>query len=224
MDGCLETTIEITRSLGRLKLKKRYRKFTNYKQCGNLESSHLATYPSTFYRMRLQVMGLNILIVRDQDDQRIALCNLLNATFSEGHFFEARTIAEAVALGGSFKEPPEMILTDIDVSDMSIEAMQWIKVALPTSRTITLINHKDDDTGITKTEASALMFKYQVIPFLTKFFDNMGGTIRRPGLADKPEGTLTHQSDQTNAGFNGFMRRVFSQIVLSYVNRTKTER
>ncbi len=122
-------------------------------------------------------MGYNVLIVKDQDDQRIALCNLLNATFSKGHFFEARTIAEAVALAMWFKEPPDMILTDIDVSDMSIEARHWIRAALPTSQTIILIDHKDEVEFLTtKTDGSTLMFKHQVIPFLTKFFDNMDGT------------------------------------------------
>ena len=92
-------------------------------------------------------MTFNILIIRDHDDQRIAFCNLLNATFSEGLCFEAKTIAEAVASASSFKEPPEMILTDIDCSDSSIEAMCWIKAALPTSQIIVLINQEDEDIG-----------------------------------------------------------------------------
>jgi len=170
------------------------------------------------------VMRLNILIIRDHDDQRIAFCNLLNATFSEGHFFEAKTITEAVALASSFKEPPEMILTDIDCSDMSIEATCWIKAALPTSEIIVLINHEDEDIDTTKTKTSALLFKHQVIPFLTKFFKNMGGTIQRPEPTDESKGTLTHRSDETNARFNSFKRRAFSRTVHSYANPTKTER
>jgi len=169
-------------------------------------------------------MGFNILIVRDQDDQRIALCNLLNATFSEEHFFEAKTIAEAVALASSFKEPPEMILTDIDCSDMSVEAMRWIKAALPTSQIIVMIDHKDSDADTTKTKTSTLLFKHQVIPFLTKLFDNMSGTIQRPEPAHKSKGTVTYRSDETNAGFNGFMRRIFLRTVYSYANPTKPER
>jgi DNA-binding NtrC family response regulator len=168
-------------------------------------------------------MRLNILIVRDRDDQRIALCKLLNATFSQGHFWGTKTIAEAVALASSFIEPPEMILVDVDCSDMSIESAHWVKAALPTSQIILLIQHKDRGIDTTKTEASALLFKHQVIPFLTRLFDNMGEAVRKPEPVDKFEGALAHRSHETKAGFNRFMRRVYSRTVHSCANPTKTE-
>lgn len=146
---------------------------------------------------------------------------MLNATFSSRHFLEAKTIAQGVvALACSFNEPPEIILMDIDVVDMSDHTMQWIKAA---SHIIVLINHKDEDINATQTGASAIMLKHQVIPFLTKLFGNVEEEIKRPGMAYVSEETSTDRSNKTNA-FDGFMRRVFSRTVHSCVTATKSEK
>jgi hypothetical protein len=71
---------------------------------------------------------------------------------------------------------------------MSIETMRWFKAALPTSEIIVMIDHKDDDINTTKAETCALLFKHQVIPFLTKLFDNMDGIIQRPETAYNSKG------------------------------------
>jgi hypothetical protein len=65
-----------------------------------------------------------------------------------------------------------------------------------------------------KAEASAFIFKHQVIPFLKSFLSNIDRTIRGPELAGKSEDALTDRSNKTKA-FDGFVRRVFSRIVLS---------
>jgi DNA-binding response OmpR family regulator len=119
---------------------------------------------------------VNILLVEDYGKD---FYKLLNATFSRAHFLQSNTIGEAVALACSRNEPPEIIMIDIDIPDLSVQAMRWIKAALPTSLIIILLNRIDEGIGLIETEASAFIFKHQVIPFLTQLIKNMDNPIQR---------------------------------------------
>ena len=118
---------------------------------------------------------------------------MLNATFASGHFCEAKSIAEGVALACSSNEPPEIIMVDIDIPDMSIQAMRWIKTVLPTSQTIVLISRIDEVIDARNTGANAITLEHQVIPFLTKLFSNMEGVVQMRAEATYPSrDAITH--------------------------------
>lgn len=167
-------------------------------------------------------MGLNILIIKDHDDQRIALCNLLNATFAPGHFLEAKSIVEGVALACSSNEPPEIIMIDIDIPDMSIQAMRWIKTASPTSQNIMLISRIDEAIDAMNTGASAIMLKHQVIPFLARLFSNMEEVVQILAEATYPSRDAIINRSKSENSFEGFLRRVYSRTVHSCVVASKS--
>lgn len=167
-------------------------------------------------------MRLNILIIGNHDDQRVPLCNLLSATFPSGHFLEAKSIAEGVALAISSNEPPEIIMIDIDVPDISIHAMRWIRTVLPISQSIMLISRIDEATDAMNAEASAIMLKHQLIPFLTKLFGNMEGAVQMLAEATYPSRDAFTDRSKSENSFEGFLRRVYSRTVYSYVAASKS--
>jgi DNA-binding NtrC family response regulator len=166
-------------------------------------------------------LGLDILIIRDHDDQRIALCNLLNATFASGHFSGAKSIAEGLALVCSSNELPDIIMIDIDVPDMSIQAMRWIRTVSPMSQSIMLISQIDEAIDAMNAEASAIMLKHQVIPFLTRLFSNMEGAVQMLAEATYPSRDVFAIPLKNQNSFEAFLRRVYSRTVYSSVTAPK---
>ncbi len=161
--------------------------------------------------------------LRNHDDQKIALCNLLNAIFPCGHLLQAKSMAKAVAVAFSSKEPPEMIMVYMDIPDLPNQTMRWIRTVLFPSQNIVLISRIDEAIDAMNAGARAMMLKHRVIPFLTKLFSNMEGAIRslEPAYTSKDTSPIVRKTKMPLKASCGESIRPEQYIQISMHLRTK---